>query len=147
MRGFKVCKGYENSDITLPKRGTKFSAGYDIESAEDVVIEPGCMVMIKTGIKAYMQEDEVLKVYPRSSIGIKKNLMMANNVGIIDCDYFENEKNDGHIHVALYNFGTKSQYISKHERIAQGIFCKYLTVSDEEEIMTIRSGGFGSTNN
>ena len=77
MRGFKVCKGYENSDITLPKRGTKFSAGYDIESAEDVVIEPGCMVMIKTGIKAYMQEDEVLKVYPRSSIGIKKNLMMA----------------------------------------------------------------------
>ena len=146
MRGFKVCKGFENCDINLPKRGTKFSAGYDFESAEDVVINPKEMKVIKTGIKAYMENDEVLKIYPRSSLGIKKQLMMANNVGIIDSDYFENPSNDGHIHVALYNFGDKTQEIKKHERIAQGIFVKFLISEVEEEVVNVREGGIGSTN-
>lgn len=146
MRGFKVCKGFENSDISLPKRGTKYSAGYDIESCEDVVINPKEVVVVKTGVKAYMKDDEVLQIYPRSSLGFKKHLMLANTVGIIDSDYFENEKNDGHIMIGLYNYGNEVQTISKHERIAQGIFLKYLVCEDEEEINTIRKGGIGSTN-
>jgi dUTP pyrophosphatase len=146
MRGFKVCKGFENSDISLPKRGTKYSAGYDIESCEDVVINPKEVVVVKTGVKAYMKDDEVLQIYPRSSLGFKKHLMLANTVGIIDSDYFENEKNDGHIMIGLYNYGNEVQTISKHERIAQGIFSKYLVCEDEEEINTIRKGGIGSTN-
>ena len=147
MRGFKVCKGYENFDINLPKRSTKYSAGYDIESAEDVVINPKEVKVIKTGIKAYMGNDEVLKIYPRSSLGIKKQLMMANTVGIIDSDYFENPNNDGHIQVALYNYGDKVQEIKKQERIAQGIFVKFLISEDEEEVVNVRQGGIGSTNN
>jgi dUTP pyrophosphatase len=146
MRGFKVCKGFENSDISLPKRGTKYSAGYDIESCEEVVINPKEVVVVKTGVKAYMKDDEVLQIYPRSSLGFKKHLMLANTVGIIDSDYFENEKNDGHIMIGLYNYGNEVQTISKHERIAQGIFSKYLVCEDEEEINTIRKGGIGSTN-
>ena len=146
MRGFKVCKGFEEFDINLPKRGTKFSAGYDIESAEDVVINPKEVVVVKTGVKAYMGENEVLQIYPRSSLGFKKHLMLANTVGIIDSDYFENEKNDGQIMVGLYNYGNEVQVINKHERIAQGIFTKYLVCDDEEEINTIRKGGIGSTN-
>ncbi len=146
MRGFMVCKGFENSEVNLPKRGTKFSAGYDIESIESLTIKPGEVSIVKTGLKSFMGDDEVLKLFVRSSIGIKKNLMLANTVGIIDKDYFENENNDGHIQVALYNFGSKEVSIDKGERIAQGIFEKYLTITNEEDITQVRAGGIGSTN-
>ena len=88
MRGFKVCKGFENSDISLPKRGTKYSAGYDIESCEDVVINPKEVVVVKTGVKAYMKDDEVLQIYPRSSLGFKYRMQLDNTVGVIDSDYY-----------------------------------------------------------
>lgn len=146
MRGFKVCKGYNESEINIPKRSTEFSAGYDIESIEEILIFPNETVLLKTGLKAYMENDEVLKIYPRSSLGIKKHLMMANNVGIIDKDYFENEKNDGHIHIALYNFGKEPVKIEKYERVAQGIFVKYYVSESEQKPLTQRKGGIGSTN-
>ena len=70
-RGFEIAKGFENANINLPVRKTKFSAGYDIEAAEDCVIpafEKGQKpTLIKTGLKAYMQDDEVLLLYNRSS--------------------------------------------------------------------------------
>ncbi len=144
MRGFKICKGFENKEINLPKRATRYSAGYDIESCIDVIIKPGEIKMVPTGLKAYMGEDEVLKIYARSSLGFKKQLLLANSVGIIDKDYFENIDNDGHINVVLYNFGTKEVSLSKGERIAQGIFEKYLLTEDDSAFDT-RQGGFGST--
>lgn len=141
-RGFKVAAGFTN--VTLPTRSTKNSAGYDFRIIEDLTINKGEVCLAKTGVKAYMQKNEVLKIYPRSSLAVKKHLNLANNVGIIDADYYENPDNDGHIMVALYNFGTESVTLLKGERIAQGIFEQYL-LADDDVAVADRKGGFGST--
>lgn len=143
MRGFEKVSNVSGG--ILPVRGTSFSAGYDICSIEEVTIQPGSTKILSTGIKAYMQNDEVLEIYIRSSIGIKKHLMLANVVGIIDSDYYNNEANEGHIMIALHNYGNTEVVISQGERIVQGIFKKYL-VANEIEVNKVRSGGIGSTN-
>ena len=148
LRGFEVAKGFEDKNINLPERKTKFSAGYDIEAAEDCVVpafKPGMNpTLIKTGIKAYMQDDEMLCLYNRSSNPKKKGLVMANSVGIIDKDYYGNPDNDGHIMFAFYNFKDTDTEIKKGECIGQGIFQKYL-IADGDLATGVREGGFGST--
>lgn len=150
MRKFEVANGFEDQNINLPKRSTAYSAGYDIESAEDVIILPlkpsgNKTTMIKTGIKVQMNEGEYLAVYPRSSIGVKSLVLMPNSVGIIDKDYYNNPDNDGHIMVPLINLSENPIRIKKGDRIAQGIFHQFLTVDNEEAVDNVRSGGFGST--
>ncbi len=144
MRGFKVVKGFENSSIILPKRQTKNSAGYDFYVASDTVIKAHSIALIPTGVKAYMESDEVLKIYVRSSMPMKKGLTLANNVGIIDSDYFENPDNDGHIMIQVLNFSDNDILVKKNDRIAQGIFLKYL-IADDDTTNEERKGGFGST--
>lgn len=143
-RGFEILEKYKDLGLILPVRKTKGSAGYDIASRESLTIEAKKIAFVATGIKAYMQEDEVLQIYPRSSLGFKKNLMKVNSVGIIDSDYYNNPDNEGEISLILYNFGDKAIRIEKNERIAQGIFIKYLKV-DKDNSMVKRLGGFGST--
>ena len=145
MRGFKKAKGFEDIDFELPKRSTLHSAGYDIAIIEDMVIRPGEIISGVTGIKAFMMDDEVLKMYPRSSLPRNYSLTIPNNVGIIDKDYYGNSDNDGAISVTLHNFGTKTVSLKKGERVAQGIFQKYLTSPFEEQVTSVRNGGFGST--
>lgn len=145
MRKFHICKGFENQNITLPVRATKNACGYDFQSAKDYVIEPGKIELISTGIKVEMNEDEVLHLYARSSLAKKKGLFLSNSVGVIDSDYFENEENDGHIMISVYNFTKENVCISKGERIAQGVFSKFLKVENETPIKNERIGGFGST--
>jgi dUTP pyrophosphatase len=145
MRGFKIAKGYEDLTINLPKRSTMYSAGYDIETCEDLTINPNEIKLAKTGVKAFMQKDEVLNMYPRSSLPRTFGVTIPNNVGIVDADYYENPDNDGAIFVSLINFKDTPIFIPKGTRIAQGIFMKYLTVTDEAPINQTRNGGFGST--
>ena len=148
-RGFEVAKGFEDKGINLPIRKTKYSAGYDIEAAEDVEIpsfKKGMNpTLIKTGIKAYMQDDEVLYLYNRSSNPKKKGLILANSVGVIDKDYYGNPDNDGHIMFAFYNIKDEDVEIKKGEAVGQAIFQKYLVV-DNDNAEGERLGGFGSTN-
>ncbi len=147
MRGFEVAKGFENQNINLPVRNTKYSAGYDIECAEDIVIEPfngGNPTLIKTGIKAYMEDDEYLMLCNRSSNPKKKGLVLANSIGIIDKDYYGNPDNDGAIMFAFYNVKNEPIEIKKGERIGQAIFMKYL-IADNDNASGERTGGFGST--
>ena len=148
-RGFEIAKGFENKNINLPIRKTKYSAGYDIEAAEDITIpsfKKGIApTLVKTGIKAYMQDDEMLLLYNRSSNPKKKGLILANSVGVIDKDYYGNEDNDGHIMFAFYNTKEEDIIVKKGEFIGQGIFQKYL-LSDNDNAEGIRNGGFGSTN-
>ncbi|MGL5021174.1 MAG: hypothetical protein ACRC5R_04055, partial [Mycoplasmatales bacterium] len=118
LRGFELIK--DSKEGIIPVRGTKKSAGYDFSTIQEETINPGQTVLVKTGIKAYMQDDEVLKVYVRSSLGFKKKIRLANSVGIIDADYYGNEGNDGHIMIPLHNFGLDVQILEKNERIAQG---------------------------
>lgn len=148
-RGFEIVKGFENSNINLPVRSTKNSAGYDVEAAEDCIIpafKPGQKpTLVKTGIKAYMESDEVLILANRSSNPGKKGLILANSIGVVDSDYYENPDNDGHIMYAFFNFKAEDVEIKKGERIGQAIFQKYL-VTDNDIAQGERTGGFGSTN-
>ena len=127
-RGFEIAKGFENQNINLPVRKTKYSAGYDIEAAEDTVIpsfKKGMKpTLVKTGIKAYMEDDEVLILANRSSNPGKKGLILANSIGVVDSDYYENPDNDGHIMFAFYNIKEEDIEIKKGERIRTGYFPK-----------------------
>ena len=148
VRGFEVAKGFENADINLPERKTKHSAGYDVEAAEDTIIpsfKKGMKpTLVKTGIKAYMQDDEVLFLYNRSSNPKKKGLILANSVGVIDKDYYENPDNDGHIMFAFYNIKEEDIEIKKGEAIGQAIFQKFF-ITDDDNATGLRESGFGST--
>lgn len=131
-------------DIILPKRSTKNSAGYDFYSLYDIVIEPNERIVIPTGVKACMNENEFLGIYVRSSLGFKYNTRMCNQVGIIDADYYNNKDNEGHIFVCLQNESDKNVVIKKGDRFVQGIFQSFLITDDD--ITTIsRNGGIGST--
>ncbi len=136
----------EYNKYNLPKRSTKHSAGYDFEALSNFSIKPGEILKIPTGIKVNMEDDEVLMIFIRSSLGVKNNLRMCNQVGIIDSDYYNNEDNEGHIFVCIQNEGTEVKEFKQGDKIVQGIFTKFLTVSNEEEINNHRQGGFGSTN-
>lgn len=148
VRGFEVAKGFENEGINMPVRKTKFSAGYDIEAAEDCIIpafKPGQKpTLVKTGLKAYMQENEYLMLCNRSSNPFKKGLVLANSVGIIDADYYGNPDNDGAFMYAFYNMFDKDVEIKKGDVIGQAIFKKY-EILDGDVAEGERVGGFGST--
>ena len=173
IRGFETVSRVEGQEVTLPTRSTKRSAGYDFIAFEDVTIPPMSFVgsvteitedpniakqipitqfihrpiMVKTGIKAYMQEDEFLELANRSSNPGKKGLVLSNGVGIVDSDYYNNEENEGEIAFPFYNLSNESIVIKKGEKIGQGVFRKYLE-ADEDASNTLdntRSGGFGST--
>ena len=147
MRGFKVVKGYEDKGINLPIRKTKKAAAYDIEAAEDTIIPkyyPGIKpTLIPTGLKAYCEDDEFFILCNRSS-GPKKGFLMANSIGIIDADYYENESNDGHFFFQYFNCSDQDVVVKKGDVIGQVIFMKYLT-TDDDNAQGIRTGGFGST--
>lgn len=151
VRGFEIVsdefRKHPNVDIQLPKRGTKKSAGYDICTPVDIIIPPnGISDAIQTDLKAYMLENEVLEIVPRSSIGFKKGLMLVNTVGIIDSDYYSNPDNDGNIGFKFKNLTDKTVEIKAGERILQGIFKKYL-ITDYDNCDVERMGGIGSTGN
>ena len=147
-RGFEIIKGWEDKNINLPIRKTKLSAGYDTEAAEDTIIppfKPGIKpTLVKTGIKGYCKDNEWIMVANRSSNPGKKHLILANGIGIVDSDYYNNEDNDGHIMFAYFNMSDEEVIIKKGEVIGQLVFMNYLT-SDNDDAQGIRKGGFGST--
>ena len=148
LRGFEIAKGFENKGINLPERKTKCSAAYDLEAAEDIIVpsyKRGMKsTLVATGLKAYMQDDEVLYLYSKSSGFNKKGLMLSNNVGIVDGDYYGNEDNDGHIMFSVINLKDEDLQIKKGDAIGQAMFGKYLK-ADGDNSTEIRKGGFGST--
>lgn len=145
-RGFEVAKGFEDKNINLPKRATKKAAGYDFESSEDVVIPVGSKpVLVPTGVKSYMGDQEVLVLANRSSNPLKKGLVLTNGIGVIDADYYSNESNDGHIMGQFINVGKEDVVIKKGERVFQGIFLPFL-LGDNDIPGQDRTGGHGSTN-
>ena len=134
--------------IKLPKRSTSKSAGYDFFAIEDVYIPPYKLgddpVMIPTGVKAKMQDDEYLMLVNRSSNPKKKKLVIPNSLGIIDADYYGNEDNEGEMFFGFYNLSNETVVIKKGEKLGQGIFMKYLLI-DNDQTTEVRHGGWGST--
>ncbi|QBP18856.1 dUTP diphosphatase [Acetilactobacillus jinshanensis] len=174
-RGFQIVSKYKNQGIKLPKRATQNSAGYDFASAVDMtlpsiwklnflkvlwaihhqdqltddqitaakkVLKP---YLIPTGIKAYMQPNEVLIIANRSSNPLKRGMILPNGIGVIDSDYYNNPSNEGEIFVQMVNFGIRDRKIHKGDRIGQGIFMPYLIADHEIKPKAKRQSGFGST--
>ena len=175
-RGFEVVSKYKGQEIELPYRTTKNAAGYDFESAVNMVLPSiwkhdflkilwairhrknlgeknldrarGILkpYLIPTGIKAYMNPNEVLIMANRSSNPLKKSLILPNGIGVIDADYYNNDGNEGEIFVQMINVGLTDVHISKGERIGQGIFMPYLLADQaDSQKQSMRHGGFGST--
>lgn len=146
-RGFQVVSSFEHMNIELPQRQTYGSAGYDIRIIKGNIIKHGETKVFSTGLKAYMLDNEYLAIHIRSSVGIKRNLMLANVTGIIDHDFFDNPVNGGHIVIALTNYGDGPQTIEDNERVAQGIFCEYLRTDNDQPVRERKSGiGSSGTN-
>lgn len=144
MRKFEIVDDFKEQNIIMPVRASKHSAGYDFSVVGNYQIKPGKIKLVNTGLRVKMPEDEVLFVYPRSSLAIKKGLMMSNGVGVIDADYY-NSTNQGHIMIPLYNFTNEIVNIKDGERVAQGVFTKFFKTINDNNNKTTRSGGFGSS--
>lgn len=159
IRGFELITKYSNEESLLPKRATFASAGYDLSAAKNIIIPSiwklkeknkeskpiFSSVLVPTGVKVYMPDNEYLMLVNRSSSPLKRNLALPNGVGVIDSDYYNNPTNEGEIFVQLINYGLEDIEIKKGDRIAQGIFSSYHIVDEEEKFLNKRTGGFGST--
>lgn len=130
-------------DLQLPTRSTAMSAGYDIRAPFAFELHSRETVLIPTGIRAFMPEDVILKIYPRSGLGTKNRFIPTNLVGIVDADYVLSD-NEGHIFMKMVNDGDKPVTIERGKAFCQGIFQHYL-ITDDDDANGIRSGGFGST--
>lgn len=139
-----VTFGTNSSCGIIPRRSTSGAAGYDFVSPERVVIAPGEKKKIATGIKAKMSPGIGLFIIPRSSMGIKHDLHLANDVALIDSDYYNNPDNDGNIIICLHNYGRSEEIVEIGDRVAQGIFVGYYIVEDDDTSEE-RVGGIGST--
>lgn len=130
-------------NIKIPTRATKDSAGYDFVSPTDAFIPRHSNYTIRTGIRAKMEPDTVLLILPRSSMGIKKGITLANTCAVIDSDYYKAD-NEGHIMICLHNNSDTDVQIKAGERIAQGIFLTY-GITKDDTADHVRTGGIGST--
>jgi len=141
-----------NNDVNLygnyklPCRATRKSAGYDFYSLQDFKLNPGEEIKLPTGVKTYMQDDEELLLFPRSSVGFKYNVKFNNTIPKIDSDYYNNPDNEGHIWIKFTNTGSKVWEVKQGEAIAQGSFYKYLKADNDIPKNKERIGGLGSTN-
>ena len=175
MAKFERVSKYSNSEINMPIRKTAKSAGYDFEVVEDTLIEPYSHLklilendihyepisleeiaaatkrtkakptLVPTGMKCQLADDEYLELSIRSSGPLKHWLMLANSVGIIDADYYNNPDNEGHIYFQVINLSPAPIQLKKGDIIGQGIIHKYITTEDDCANGE-RKGGFGSTN-
>jgi len=143
--GDEVAAEQAYEGIRLPKRATKGSAGYDFYSPLNFVLHPGETIKIPTGIRAFMREDYVLTVFPRSGLGFKFRLQLNNTVGIIDSDYYYSD-NEGHIFIKLTNDSNEGKTLTLAEGngFAQGIFLPF-GITEDDDVTELRNGGFGST--
>lgn len=131
--------------IRLPRRATAGSAGYDFFLTLPIVLRPGESIKVPTGIRARMDVNWVLQIYPRSGLGFKYRLQMNNTVGIIDSDYFYSD-NEGHIFIKILNDSREDKTLELAEGMAfaQGIFMEY-GITEDDDVTESRNGGFGST--
>ena len=128
--------------IKLPRRATVGSAGHDISIPFTATIEPNSSLNIPTGIRCKMKDDYVMLVFPRSSLGIKKGLVILNTIPVIDSDYY-NADNEGHIFICIKNASNNMMELSKGDNIVQAVFVPF-GVSDID-VNSKRVGGIGST--
>ena len=131
------------SELPLTTRATAGSAGYDFVCPAAITLEPGESIVIPTGMRAFMEAGWVLLIFPRSGLGFKHHLRLANTTGVIDSDYV-NAANSGHILVKVVNGCDHAFTLQRGERFCQGVFVPY-GLAEEASQPGERSGGLGST--
>ena len=131
--------------IRLPKRATSGSAGYDFYAPCGISLKPGETVKVLTGIRARIDEEWVLTLYPRSGLGFRYRLQLNNTVGVIDSDYYGSD-NEGHIQAKITNDSREGKELKLEAGTGfmQGIFLEY-GITEDDDADEIRNGGFGST--
>lgn len=134
---------YDN--LKLPQRATSNSSGYDFILPFDINLSPNAVMKIPTGIKASMETFLTLLLVPRSGLGFKYFVRLANTLGIGDCDYFNNQSNEGHYWVKIRNEGNKTLELKAGDRFCQGVFVPYYITKDDCPITEERTGGLGHT--
>ena len=132
-------------EIRLPRRATRGSAGYDFLAPFSFTLKPGETIKIPTGIRVKIDEEWVLKIYPRSGLGFKYRLQMNNTVGIVDSDYYGSD-NEGHIFAKITNDSNEglTMKLAAGQAFMQGIFLPF-GITEDDQALTERNGGFGST--
>lgn len=135
----------EYDDIKIPKRATEGSAGHDFFAPFSFSLAPSETIKIPTGIRAIIDNDKFLAIYPRSGLGFKYRMQLDNCVGIIDWDFSESDS-EGHIMIKITNdtHENKTLYVKKGEAFAQGIIQQFFKTEDDN-VDAVRIGGFGST--
>jgi len=131
------------SGIALPTRATTGSAGHDICTPFEIQLGAGQNCKMPTGLRCAIDDGYVMLIVPRSSIGMKHNLIIKNTIGVIDSDYYSAD-NEGHIWLSFHNYGNKPVHINAFDRVAQAVFVPY-GVADTEEVTAKRTSGIGST--
>lgn len=148
VRGFEVVEDefrkHKDKEVKLPRRATSKSAGYDMYSPVRAVVNPHESIFVASDIRAYMQDDEELRVIARSGLGLK-GIILRNGTGLVDADYFDNLETGGNIGISIWNTTDNPFIIEEGDRICQASFHKYLIVDNDEPLKSDRTGGFGST--
>ena len=132
-------------DVKLPERATKNSAGYDFFAPEDITLPKNELTRVMTGVKCELLPYMVLILANRSSNPSKKGLYLANGVGIVDADYYNNPDNEGEIGFEFFNNSDEDVVIEKGDKIGQGIITNFLRTEDDNNMNAVRTGGYGST--
>ena len=131
-------------DVPLPRYESEGAAGFDLAAAEDTVVAPGAVALIATGLVIEVPPGLFLAIFARSSTPMKRGLMVANGVGVVDPDYCG--PND-EVKIAVLNFTTRAVAVGRGDRLAQGIFLPAPRVA-WQEAQALRGdsrGGFGAT--
>ena len=129
--------------IPLPERATPHAAGYDIRSAEEVILAPGEIRLVPTGLVVELPEGVECQVRPRSGLALKYGLTLPNSPGTIDPDY------RGEVRIIMQNLGSEPVTLARGERVAQLVFARFEAPGVEEADTLSETprgpGGFGST--
>ena len=136
------------TEIKLPERKTKYSCGYDVATPVDITLAPHASIVVPTGIRVVFNDDEMgtwhLKLYARSSVGIKDKVVITNGTGLVDADFFR-AKNEGDMLIALTNMSDEIRKYKAGDRVCQAVFEIY-GVTENDAADGKRVGGLGSTN-
>ena len=130
--------------MSLPSYGTSEAAGFDLASSHDLVVAPRQIALVRTGLVIEVPTGYFLAIFARSSTPLKRGLMVANGVGVIDPDY-SGPKDE--VMIQVMNISDSDVTVSRGDRLAQGIVLPAPRVAWEEvtEIREVTRGGFGST--
>jgi len=133
-----------NPAVPLPRYETAGAAGFDLASAADLAIAPGAVALVPTGLVIEVPAGHFLGIFARSSTPLKRGLIVANGVGVVDSDYCGPADE---IKIQVLNVTTRAVAVKRGDRIAQGIVIPYMRAEWREEQSTDRPtrGGFGAT--